>query len=114
MIGLHIACTGRLGGDPEQRYTGGGKAMLVVTRRFWLVPPWQRSDDADARTRLPAGGHGRRGFCIGRIGLDHADPRDARLFQKIGRSTAHHSAADHGDVNLRLVHCVYSVGANIA
>jgi single-strand DNA-binding protein len=31
MNGLHIACTGRLGGDPEQRFTNTGKAMLVFT-----------------------------------------------------------------------------------
>ena len=28
MNGLHVAATGRLGQDPEQKYTGGGKLML--------------------------------------------------------------------------------------
>jgi single-strand DNA-binding protein len=31
MNGLHIACTGRLGGDPEQRYTGMGLPMLTFS-----------------------------------------------------------------------------------
>jgi single-strand DNA-binding protein len=29
MNGVTIACTGRLGGDPESRFTNTGKAMLV-------------------------------------------------------------------------------------
>jgi single-strand DNA-binding protein len=29
--GLHIAATGRLGGDPEQRYTGAGKPLLTFS-----------------------------------------------------------------------------------
>jgi len=28
MNGVHIACTGRLGGDPEQKYLASGTAML--------------------------------------------------------------------------------------
>ncbi len=31
MNGLHIACTGRVGGDPERRYTPTGQAMLVFS-----------------------------------------------------------------------------------
>jgi single-strand DNA-binding protein len=29
--GLHIACVGRLGGDPETKYTSGGKLQLVFS-----------------------------------------------------------------------------------
>jgi single-strand DNA-binding protein len=29
--GLHIACTGRLGGDPEQKYTRDGRLMLTFS-----------------------------------------------------------------------------------
>ncbi len=30
MNGLHCACTGRLGGDPDLRYTRGGTALLAL------------------------------------------------------------------------------------
>ena len=31
MNGLHIACTGRLGGDAEKRYTQAGKVLLTFS-----------------------------------------------------------------------------------
>jgi single-strand DNA-binding protein len=31
MNGISIACTGRLGGDPEQRFSANGQAMLVFS-----------------------------------------------------------------------------------
>ena len=31
MNGLHCAFTGRVGAEPEQRYSGGGKAMLTFS-----------------------------------------------------------------------------------
>jgi single-strand DNA-binding protein len=31
MNGLMIACTGRLGGDPERRFTPGGKSLLTFS-----------------------------------------------------------------------------------
>ena len=31
MNGLMIACTGRLGGDPERRFTPGGKTLLTFS-----------------------------------------------------------------------------------
>ena len=31
MYGISIACTGRLGGDPETKFTSGGKLQLVFS-----------------------------------------------------------------------------------